>query len=81
MYHRDERVLRASHNLERKGTTMTHFDLYDQEDNEFAIDYRQSKPKGTAKQRSERQTFGRRRGKTPQQFNGIHRRRKKKIRW
>jgi hypothetical protein len=28
-----------------------------------------------------RRSFGRRRGKSPQQFNGIHRRRNKKIRW
>jgi hypothetical protein len=28
-----------------------------------------------------RKTYGRRRGKSPQQFNGIHRRRRKKIRW
>ncbi len=25
--------------------------------------------------------FGRRRGKNPEQFNGIHRRRRKQIRW
>ncbi len=25
--------------------------------------------------------FGRRRGKSPQQFNGIHRRRRKNIKW
>jgi hypothetical protein len=28
-----------------------------------------------------RPTMGRRRGKTPQSFNGIHRRRKRKINW
>ena len=28
-----------------------------------------------------RKTFSRKRGKAPQQFNGIHRRRAKKIRW
>lgn len=36
---------------------------------------------GDSKPSSRRQTFGRKRGKGPQQFNGIHRRRKKKIRW
>ena len=30
---------------------------------------------------SNRPSFGRKRGKHPQQFNGIHRRRKKKISW
>jgi hypothetical protein len=31
--------------------------------------------------RSRRAGFGRRRGKGPVQFNGIHRRRQKRIRW
>lgn len=29
----------------------------------------------------QRPTVGRRRGKTPQSFNGIHRRRRKKLNW
>ena len=29
----------------------------------------------------QRATFGRRRGKNPQSFNGIHRRRRKKLNW
>lgn len=50
-------------------------------DNEMPIRFEfrstnSSKPKST-----NRQSFGRRRGKAPQQFNGIHRRRNKKIAW
>ncbi len=40
-----------------------------------------TKGTSTPSSRSKRQTFGRGRSKTPQQFNGIHRRRRKKIRW
>lgn len=46
----------------------------------FTVSYRT-----TAKQekpvREQRGGFGRRRGTSPVQFNGIHRRRRKKIRW
>jgi hypothetical protein len=34
---------------------------------------------GSSKRR--RPTYGRRRGKTPQSFNGIHRRRRRKVAW
>ncbi len=56
---------------------MTHEKEYDQES--YQVAYR-SNGASSAKPRSERPTFGRK-GKTPQQFNGIHRRRRKKIRW
>ena len=47
---------------------------------EFNIKFR-AQSAGTPSSRAKRQTFARRRSKTPQQFNGIHRRRRKKIRW
>ena len=47
---------------------------------EYSVKFRKSGG-STATKRSHQPTFGRRRGKTPQQFNGIHRRRRKKIRW
>jgi hypothetical protein len=53
---------------------------YNLEQSDFNITFR-AKSTGTPISRSKRPTFGRGRSKTPQQFNGIHRRRKKKIRW
>ena len=50
------------------------------EQSEFKIQFR-AQSSGTPSSRSKRQTFGRGRSKTPQQFNVIHRRRRKKIRW
>lgn len=50
-------------------------------EDDHGFDFRRPKASAATKKKSERQTFGRKRGKTPQQFNGIHRRRKKKIRW
>lgn len=40
-----------------------------------------SKSTSSGSSGNERKTYSRRRGKSPQQFNGIHRRRRKKIRW
>ena len=57
---------------------MTHDQEYEQQT--YQVTFRQSTPEGN-KSRSQRPTFGRGRAKTPQQFNGIHRRRRKKIRW
>lgn len=56
---------------------MTHDKEYEQES--FQVAYRNQGANGS-KSRSQRPTFGRK-AKTPQQFNGIHRRRRKKIRW
>ena len=47
---------------------------------EYSVKFRTSNGSAASK-RPEQPTMGRRRGKTPQQFNGIHRRRRKKIRW
>jgi hypothetical protein len=41
--------------------------------------FRVSERAKTSKQ--QRPTMGRRRGKTPQSFNGMHRRRRRKIMW
>lgn len=49
---------------------------------EFTVSFRHVSGSSTPKTRTRREgSFGRRRGRGPQQFNGIHRRRKKKIRW
>jgi hypothetical protein len=50
------------------------------EQSDLEVKFR-TKGAGTPNSRSKHQTFGRGRSKTPQQFNGIHRRRRKKIRW
>ncbi len=48
---------------------------------EHAVSFRSGSSTRSASSTSRKnQTFGRRK-KGPQQFNGIHRRRKKKIRW
>jgi hypothetical protein len=48
----------------------------------FSVKFRNvPAPNADTGERSSRKTFGRRRGRAPQQFNGIHRRRNKKIRW
>jgi hypothetical protein len=61
--------------------TMQQQDLSTPEQFEFKIKFRAQEDGGAPRSRSKRQTFGRGRAKTPQQFNGIHRRRRKKIRW
>jgi hypothetical protein len=52
----------------------------DDGNSEYSVKFRNTVGAATGK-RSQQPTLGRRRGKTPQQFNGIHRRRRKKIRW
>lgn len=58
--------------------TMTHDKEIDQETYQVAF---RNATGDKSKSRSQRPTFGRGRSKTPQQFNGIHRRRRKKMRW
>ena len=53
---------------------------YLREDFEFEANDRQSSAR-SAKPSAGRRTYSKKRAKSPQQFNGIHRRRKKKIRW
>lgn len=54
--------------------------IYDESD-EIQVPTRNSSGKASFKSSGgNRKTFGRR-GKSPKQFNGIHRRRTKKIRW
>ena len=50
-------------------------------DDVLMVQYRNESSKTTKTPRANRSSFGRRRGSSPQQFNGIHRRRCKKIRW
>ncbi|MEM8678204.1 MAG: hypothetical protein AAGF97_02510 [Planctomycetota bacterium] len=53
------------------------------DDFDQAVSFRRSSSTSgtTNANRAKRGSFGRRRGKGPQQFNGIHRRRTKKISW
>lgn len=53
---------------------------YSDDGQDFSIQYRRGS-ETPRRPKSQRPTFGRSRGKTPQQHNGIHRRRRKKIRW
>jgi hypothetical protein len=50
-------------------------------DSESSDTLRFRQANGPTAKASNRQGFGRRRGKSPQQFNGIHRRRRKKMSW
>lgn len=52
-----------------------------QEVQDYSVSFRSSSGKKEWSSRDRRSSFGRRRGKGPVQFNGIHRRRQKKIRW
>lgn len=47
---------------------------------DYSVTFR-SRSESPSGSRTSRPTFGRSRGKNPQQHNGIHRRRRKKIRW
>jgi hypothetical protein len=52
------------------------------EDNDFSYRSREKSKKLTPPSHSRRSSnSARRRGKSPEQFNGIHRRRSKKINW
>ncbi len=53
---------------------------YDGPECEFKVEFGSSRTSFQTKV-SHRPTYSRRRGKTPLQFNGIHRRRRKKIKW
>jgi hypothetical protein len=59
---------------------MSHIQLYEQSDMDYSADYqrRDSEIKFSKRRRLE---HSRRRGKSPQSVNGIHRRRNRKIAW
>jgi hypothetical protein len=48
---------------------------------DYAVNYRDKSSAAPKGSRSDRHTFGRSRVKAPQQFNGMHRRRRKKLIW
>jgi hypothetical protein len=50
-------------------------------DMEYTVSMRHESSARVLPFRGRRRAFGRRRGKGPVQFNGIHRRRQKRIRW
>lgn len=52
---------------------------FDDNESGYVVQFRSHEAPSESK--AKRPTMGRRRGKAPQQFNGIHRRRNKKIRW
>jgi hypothetical protein len=47
----------------------------------YSVSYRSTTNPDKPERESNRRNFGHRRGKSPVCFNGIHRRRRKKIRW
>ncbi|MCA9264895.1 MAG: hypothetical protein KDA60_13640 [Planctomycetales bacterium] len=51
-----------------------------EQESDAPVRFRHTSSSDTDARKSRRPSFGRR-GKSPQQFNGIHRRRKKKIQW
>ena len=59
---------------------MSHSQNYEAMEVDYSMDtFRRSTPITSAKSR--RPSYGRRRGKSPQSVNGIHRRRRRKITW
>jgi hypothetical protein len=56
------------------------FTDYENQSAEYKVDCRVER-RSESPQRQANRPIGRRRGKAPAQFNGIHRRRTKKIRW
>lgn len=59
---------------------MSHKQQYEAADVDYATDNFRSSERCEFGQRR-RPAMGRRRGKAPQSFNGIHRRRRRKINW
>jgi hypothetical protein len=59
---------------------MSHRQEYEASDLDYGVDsFRTLERVGTSKRR--RPMMGRQRGKTPQSFNGMHRRRRRKMTW
>jgi hypothetical protein len=59
---------------------MSHRQVYEATDFDYGTDnFRSVERVGSSKRN--RPTMGRRRGKAPQSFNGLHRRRRRKITW
>ena len=59
---------------------MSHKQQYEATEVDYGTsNFRQSERLGSSKR--QRPIMGRNRGKTPQSFNGIHRRRKRKMAW
>jgi hypothetical protein len=59
---------------------MSHKQVYEATEWEYGVDgFRTTERFDSSKRR--RPTMGRQRGKAPQSFNGIHRRRRRKITW
>jgi len=59
---------------------MSHIQLYEQGDMEYGVDNFRRETELKVSKRN-RPTHGRKRGKSPQSVNGIHRRRNRKIAW
>ncbi len=59
---------------------MSHIQLYEQNEMDYGTEHvrRESELKMAKRQRP---SYGRRRGKSPQSVNGIHRRRNRKMSW
>jgi hypothetical protein len=60
---------------------MSHKQQYEAADVDYTTDNFRSSERSEEFGQRRRPVMGRRRGKTPQSFNGIHRRRRRKINW
>jgi hypothetical protein len=60
---------------------MTNYTTDENNNAELKIKFRTAANDSVGRSQSRNSGFGRRRGKSPQQFNGIHRRRNKKMSW
>ena len=64
----------------RKACIMSHKQQYEASDLDYGTEnFRSSERIDSSKRKAPQ--MGRRRGKTPQSFNGIHRRRRRKLAW
>jgi len=54
---------------------------YDEQSADYKVSYRPAQQRSSQTAAPSGRPIGRRRGKAPVQFNGMHRRRTKKIRW
>jgi hypothetical protein len=71
---------RGKHFLDEENQSMSHLQSYEAMEADYGTDtFRRAIPIKLSKSR--RPTHGRRRGKTPQSVNGMHRRRNRKICW
>jgi len=60
---------------------MSHIQLYEQNEMDYGAENFRRESEINKVSKRQRPSFGRRRGKSPQSVNGIHRRRNRKMNW